>query len=144
MSNGKTYSGRCFCGAVELTVSGEPVGMGYCHCSSCRQWSASPANAATLWPPASVKVTRGAENIATFHKTEMSYRKWCRICGGHLLNEHPPLGVIDVYAAVISALPFRPGFHVNYAETVLPMRDGLPKFKDFPKDFGGSGIELPE
>jgi hypothetical protein len=28
-------------------------------------------------------------------------------------------------------LKFAPGVHVNYAETVLPMRDGLPKFKDF-------------
>jgi hypothetical protein len=29
--------------------------------------------------------------------------------------------------------------HVNYAETVLPMRDGLPKVKDFPAEMGGSG-----
>jgi len=37
-----------------------------------------------------------------------------------------------------------PGVHVNYAETVLPMRDGLPKFKDFPATFGGSGEQLAE
>ena len=34
--------------------------------------------------------------------------------------------------------------HVNYGETVLPMRDGLPKQKDFPKEMGGSGTSLPE
>ncbi len=34
--------------------------------------------------------------------------------------------------------------HVNYAETVLPMKDGLPKFKDFPAEMGGSGENLPE
>jgi hypothetical protein len=34
--------------------------------------------------------------------------------------------------------------HVFYAETVLPMRDGLPKFKDFPKELGGSGDQLSE
>jgi hypothetical protein len=33
---------------------------------------------------------------------------------------------------------------VNYGERVMPVRDGLPKFKDFPKDFGGSGETLPE
>jgi hypothetical protein len=27
---------------------------------------------------------------------------------------------------------------------VLPMRDGLPKFKDFPAEFGGSGETIPE
>jgi hypothetical protein len=55
------------------------------------------------------------------------------------MTDHPPLGMVDVYAATIPALKFQPGLHVNYAETVLPMKDGLPKFKDFPKDFGGSG-----
>jgi len=27
---------------------------------------------------------------------------------------------------------------------VLPIKDGLPKFKDFPADFGGSGEMLKE
>jgi hypothetical protein len=27
----KVYSGKCFCGAVEIRVTGEPVAMGYCH-----------------------------------------------------------------------------------------------------------------
>ena len=36
----KSYKGGCFCAAVELTVSGSPAGMGYCHCTSCREWSA--------------------------------------------------------------------------------------------------------
>ena len=36
-------------------------------------------------------------------------------------------------------MPFVAAVHVNYAETVLPMRDGLPKLKDFPAEFGGSG-----
>ena len=34
--------------------------------------------------------------------------------------------------------------HLNYEETVLPMRDGLPKLKDFPAHAGGSGETLPE
>jgi hypothetical protein len=139
-----TYRGSCFCGAVEIAVTGEPAAMGYCHCRSCRHWSAGPVNAATLWKPESVKVTRGAENIVTYHMTANSHRKSCRVCGGHICNDHPVWGLIDVYAAIVPDLPYRPAFHVNYAETVLPMRDGLPKFKDFPKDFGGSGEMLPE
>ena len=34
--------------------------------------------------------------------------------------------------------------HANYESTVLPMKDGLPKFKDFPAELGGSGDMLPE
>ena len=86
----------------------------------------------------------GAENIATFSKTKFSERQYCSKCGGHLLTNHPPLGLIDVYAATIPTLRFTPGVHINYAETVLPMRDGLPKLKDFPAEFGGSGEQIPE
>src|SRR5207253_10783538 len=28
-----------------LTVCGEPAAMGYCHCESCRSWSAGPVDA---------------------------------------------------------------------------------------------------
>ncbi|MGH8599548.1 MAG: GFA family protein [Burkholderiales bacterium] len=144
MSNEKSHTGQCFCGAVQVKVSGEPVGMGYCHCDSCRRWSASPVNAFTLWKPEAVQVVKGADHVGTYSKTPQSTRKWCKICGGHVLAEHPTLGVTDVYAAVISDLPFGPGVHVNYRDTVLPIRDGLPKQKDFPKEMGGSGVEMHE
>ena len=65
------HKGKCFCGAVEIEVQGDPAGMGYCHCSSCRSWSASPVNAFTLWPPQQVKVTRGAEHLGRFRKTDI-------------------------------------------------------------------------
>jgi hypothetical protein len=139
-----SYSGECFCGAVKLEATGEPVGMGYCHCGSCRSWSGGPVNAFSLWQPDAVRVTAGAENVATFQKTEVSQRKYCSKCGGHLMTNHPTLGVVDVFSATLPTLNFQPGLHVNYAETVLPMRDGLPKFRDFPTDFGGSGETIAE
>ena len=139
-----SYEGGCFCGAVKISVSGDPAGMGYCHCNSCRSWSGGPVNAFSLWNPDAVKVTQGADKIATYAKTAMSERQYCRECGGHLMTNHPSLGVVDVFSATIPGLKFEPGLHVNYAETVLPMKDGLPKFKDFPADFGGSGEEVPE
>jgi hypothetical protein len=139
-----SYEGACFCGAIQLAVSGEPEAMGYCHCRSCRSWSGGPVNALTLWKPDAVRVTAGAEHLATFQKTPFSRRQYCRKCGGHLMTDHPTIGLIDVFAATLPRLRFQPGVHVNYAETVLPMRDGLPKLKDFPKEFGGSGETMPE
>jgi hypothetical protein len=144
MSDAKQYNGACFCGAVQFTVTGAPAAMGYCHCESCRHWSAGPVNAFTLWQPDAVRITRGADNIGTYHKTEKSYRKWCKTCGGHLYTEHPGWGVTDVYAAAIPGLSFQPGLHVNYAETRLHIKDGLPKMQDMPKEMGGSGVTLPE
>ncbi len=142
MSN--THSGSCFCGAVEVEVSGAPEGMGYCHCASCRSWSAGPVNAFTLWKPENVEVTRGNDKLGHFQKTETSDRKFCTQCGGHVMTDHPTFGLVDVYAATIPTLSFAPGVHVNYAETVLPMKDGLPKFKDFPSELGGTGETVAE
>ena len=139
-----THHGRCFCGAVEVEVEGSPEAMGYCHCNSCRSWSAGPVNAFTLWTPDAVRITAGEERVATFSKTAFSQRQYCTRCGGHLMNRHPTIGLVDVYAAIIPTLTFTPGVHVNYAETVLPMRDGLPKLKDFPAELGGSGQMMPE
>lgn len=138
------YNGSCFCGAVTVEVTGSPEAMGYCHCNSCRSWSGAPVNAFTLWKSEAVQVKSGAEHIATFQKTPFSQRKYCRLCGGHLMNGHQPVGLIDVFAATIPTLKFVPGVHVNYGETVLPMKDGLPKMKDFPAELGGSGQTVPE
>ena len=140
----QAYHGSCFCGAVQFTVTGAPVAMGYCHCDSCRHWSAGPVNAFTLWKPESLQVTRGADNVGTFNKTPYSFRKWCTVCGGHIMTDHPTFGLIDVYAAVLRDFPYEAGVHVNYGETVLRIRDGAPKMKDFPKELGGSGESLPE
>ena len=139
-----TYKGKCFCGSVEVEVTGSPEAMGYCHCSSCRSWSGAPVNAFTLWKADSVKVTKGAEHLATYQKTAFSKRQYCAKCGGHVMANHEPVGLIDVYAATLPTLPFKPGVHVNYSETVLPMKDGLPKLKDFPAELGGSGQAVPE
>ena len=139
-----THTGKCFCGAVTIEVSGEPEAMGYCHCGSCRSWSGGPVNAFSLWKPEAVKVTAGADNLATFAKTPMSERQFCAKCGGHVMANHPPLGLVDVFSATLPTLAFVPGVHVNYAESVLAMKDGLPKLKDFPESFGGSGETMAE
>jgi hypothetical protein len=118
--------------------------MGYCHCRSCRSWSGGPVNGFTLWKPENVRIAAGEEHVATYNKTPGSDRKYCTACGGHLMTNHPGLGVVDVFSATLPTLVFKPGLHINYAETVLPMKDGLPKFADFPGAFGGSDQQVPE
>jgi hypothetical protein len=138
------HAGQCFCGAVHIAVEGRPEAMGYCHCESCRSWSAAPVNAFTLWKPERVRVTQGAQHIVAYQKTPRSIRKSCAVCGGHLFTEHPQWGVTDVYAATIPTLEFAPALHVNYQETKLRIRDGLPKMRDMPAEMGGTGKVLPE
>jgi len=151
MNENVQHEVSCFCGAVSITVTGEPEVMGYCHCDSCRNWSAGLTHAFTLYKSTNFNLTKGSDNITGFDKNPVSgdtnvvsNRVWCKTCGGHLYIDHPTMGLIDVPAALIKDLDFKPAFHVHYQETVNKMKDGLPKFKDMPKEVGGSGEEIPE
>jgi len=138
------HLGACFCGEVQITLTGQPIEMGYCHCGSCRAYSGAPVTAFVLWNASQVKVTRGAHLLAGFQKSPMSDRRFCSRCGGHVLVHHPELGFTDVHASVLPTLGFVPTVHLNYTDTVLPIHDGLPKLRDFPAQVGGSGELLPE
>ena len=46
--------------------------------------------------------------------------------------------------AGLSDKPFTPSMHLFYAEKILAIKDGLPKFKNCPADFGGSGETADE
>ena len=139
-----THTGTCFCGALEIKVTGAPLEMGYCHCSSCRSYSGGPVSAYMLWRTEQVEVARGAELLGRFQKTEISDRQYCTRCGGHVLTRHPGMGLTDVRAGIISGIAFQPTVHLNYAESVLPIKDGIAKLRDFPTEAGGSGELLPE
>lgn len=105
-----------------LEVTGVPEAMGYCHS---RSWSGGPVNAFSLWKSEAVRVTAGAEHVASFAKTRAQPTSVLR----HLMTDHPTLGLVDVFAATLPT---------------LRTRDGLPKLNDFPTVFGGSGELVPD
>ena len=142
--NAATYKASCFCGAVDLEVTGKPVFAGYCHCRDCQAWSAAPINAFSLWKSDSVRITKGEADIGTFHKTENSHRKFCKVCGGHLMTEHPRMRLIDVYANLLQGFTHEPTLHANYGSKMVSVKDGLPKFLDLPAELGGSGKILAD
>lgn len=138
----EVHMGHCFCGAVKVEVYGEPAMQGYCHCESCRSHTGALVRGFTLWPKDAVKVVEG--RLAGFNKMGFTDRQHCTICGGQVLIVHPTIGMVDVHASTIGDFPFRPTLHVNYQEHVLRVRDGLPKLRDMPPEFGGSGQIMPE
>ncbi|MBC7519776.1 MAG: GFA family protein [Sandarakinorhabdus sp.] len=142
----ETKTGGCLCGEVAFAVTGDPIAMRDCRCASYRGWLAAPVHQFTMWPDDVVAVTSGAVAVKTFLLTPntISHRQFCGKCSGAVMVRHPTLGAIDIPAVTFDALTFVPALHVNYAETVFPIRDGLPKMKGFPAEFGGTGETMPE
>jgi len=97
-----------------------------------------------VWRAEDVRASKGADLLDGFNKTGMSDRQRCIRCGGHVVTTHPGMGLADVRPPVLPTVPFEPTVHLNYAEAVLPIRDGLTKLKDFPAHAGGSGETVPE
>ena len=100
-----SHKGACFCGAVQIEVTGEPNVMGFCHCTDCAGWAGAPVNAFSLWSPDRVKVTAGEDKLGNYAKTPGSQRKFCKVCGGHVFTDHPAMGMIDVYLNIVPTKP---------------------------------------
>ena len=129
---GESKQARCACGAVELDIKGDPPIMAFCHCDSCRSWLSAPIHAAALWPTDSVTVVKGEDSLGVYIRTEASLRHFCRNCGAAVFIRHPELGMTDVPAGSVTNLDYNPSIHVHYAERVMDVRDGLPKFAAMP------------
>ena len=70
------FSGTCFCRRVRVSVRGEPVRVGICHCTDCRQASGSAFTFYAIWP------ARLFEH--TGETAECRGRRFCPHCGSHL------------------------------------------------------------
>ena len=90
----------CSCGALRVTVRGEPGRISMCHCTECQKRSGAPFAAQARWPADAVTVegasttwkrTGDSGSTATFH--------FCPTCGSTVFYriDHMP----DVIAVAI-------------------------------------------
>lgn len=54
------------------------------------------------------------------------------------------MGTTDVYLNIVPGKAHTGTMHIYYSKKTPSVPDGLPKFKDLPKEFGGSGETLTE
>ncbi|WP_339630422.1 GFA family protein [uncultured Sneathiella sp.] len=141
-----TYHASCSCGAIEIEADGEPVVQCYCHCNSCRSFTGCPVNAPVLWPRDKIRIVRGEDKLRHYSKTGHAEagRYSCSICNGLVGINLFEAGLYDIFAGLVHDLTFTPTIHINYENAILPIKDGLPKFKDMPEEAGGSGEMMPE
>ena len=125
----------CRCGAIGLTISGEPAAELYCHCADCQAAHGAAYVPSAIYPAEAVEVVRG-KPVAMVVKTTQRMR--CADCGAYLYAELPSVGMRSVSAYLLPKGAFRPQFHVQCAEAILPVADALPHYKGFPSSFGGA------
>ncbi|MEO6027315.1 MAG: GFA family protein [Candidatus Binatia bacterium] len=88
-------SGTCLCGQVTLSVRGEPLRVGICHCMKCRKESGSAFTFYAVWP---------AERFAHAGETaEVQGQHVCPRCGSRLFSVDDP--EVEVKLGVLSDAP---------------------------------------
>lgn len=126
---------RCRCGAVSLTLTGAPAVQLYCHCRDCQNAHRAAYVPAALFPKDHVDVSGGELEPLVIRSTQ---RLSCRQCGTYLFTEIVSVGMRSISAYLLPDGAFRPQFHVQCEEALLPVRDALPHYKRFPAAFGGA------
>ena len=124
-----------------MAAKGDPLPAAFCHCQSCRTWHAAPFIGYFAWPEDKVAITG---DVATSGVNAVSGRVSCARCGGALANRKPAWGLVVLYPTILTTAPFVPSLHLHYAERVLEIADGLPKYANAPERIGGDGTLLPE
>jgi len=101
----QVYKGSCFAARFNSQLVA-PAGMGYCHCESCRKWSAGPVNAFTAVEPCCSKGhARSGQNRHLQQDAHQAIANGASPCVD-MSYEHPAW-TLRVYAATISVFRSR-------------------------------------
>src|SRR6185295_3485148 len=72
------FSGKCLCDQVQISVRGEPLRVGICHCTDCRQESGSAFTFYGIWPADQFERSR--------ETADFRGRQFCPRCGSRMFS----------------------------------------------------------
>ena len=113
------FEGGCLCGAVRFIATGQPKGVAWCHCQSCRKHSGAPVSVFVAFDRTAYTVTKG--EITKFNSSPGRWRGFCARCGSTLSCEGEPLSTETHFhvGAFDRAAQLQPTRHI-FPEERLP------------------------
>ena len=123
-------AGGCHCGRVRFVATFPSRFCAHCHCESCRRAHGAAFVTWVGFPSEQVRVTDGAEHLATHESSRETYRRFCRHCGTKLFFESArwPGETHVVLAAFDEPVDRAPTVHAFWAEHA----SWLPELKATP------------
>ncbi|MGH7040408.1 MAG: GFA family protein, partial [Stellaceae bacterium] len=104
------------CGAVRFVATGQPKGVYWCHCDSCRRHSGAPAAVFVAFERTAYTVTQG--EITKFDSTPGRTRRgFCRRCGSTLTCES-------------ASLPTETHFHIGAFDRAAELKPTRHVFRE--------------
>ena len=114
--------GACRCGAVRLSVDGEPLRVGICHCTDCRQESGSAFTFYGIWPAAAL--------ASTGETAAFAGRRFCPACGSRLFAIEGDEAEVRLGCLEGAPTALKPSYELwtRRREAWLPPLDGARQF----------------
>lgn len=90
----------CSCGQLRIEVSGEPLGVGVCHCLACQQRTGSVFAALAAFAAPYAVTGEAREYLRTGDQGARFIFRFCPVCGTNLFHTEEGVGDRSVAVAV--------------------------------------------
>ena len=129
--------GSCLCGEVRFKIDGEPILMGYCHCSRCRKAGGSAFLTSIVFERSNFSWITGEELVSTYEADfpNSLKRSFCTNCGAYLGEPYCEGNHVVLAASTLDTDPgVRPTFHEYVAHKApwFEITDNLKQYDNEP------------
>ena len=132
------YTGRCSCGDIEVTFTGDPMNAVFCYCTDCQRDTGSDKWFGLWVATGDLTFTKGKPE--TFTRLGSSgkpvHKKFCGYCGTTLCSDFTAGGFYSVAASILDQKnEFSPRMAIYTASAVdwAVYPHNVPKFDTFPE-----------
>ncbi|MBX4956070.1 GFA family protein [Rhizobium lentis] len=117
-------SGKCLCGQVQISVRGEALRVGICHCTDCRKESGSAFTFYGIWPAGQFEYSG--------ETAEFRGRHFCTSCGARLFSVDDEEAEIKLGILSEAPTPLVPRYElwIKRRETWLRPVDGAEQHEE--------------
>jgi ADP-ribosyl-[dinitrogen reductase] hydrolase len=129
--------GQCLCGAIAYEVTQLDGAIVHCHCTTCREAHASAFACTARVARAHFRWLRGEDRLRAYKSSPGKVRRFCSVCGSHLVAERQAQTHVILRAATLDDDPgTTPAMHIWTSHDVpwLNLDDAVPRFDAFPSE----------
>ncbi|KSV79931.1 aldehyde-activating protein [Sinorhizobium sp. GW3] len=119
-----TLSGKCLCGRVALSVHGEPIRVGICHCMDCRKESGSAFTFYGIWPAEQFEYSGEV--------SDFQGRRFCSHCGSRVFSVDAREAEVKLGILSQAPTPLKPSYElwVKRREPWLRPVEGAAQYQE--------------
>ena len=133
--------GKCVCGNIEYSYSGEPINTAFCYCTDCQIHTGSDKYFGVWAPKENLQIDKGEPVVFTRlgDSGEPTHHFFCKDCGVTLYVEATVVNMVSIAATTLDdSENLVPAMAIYTASApkwaILP--EGIPHFEKLPPGVG--------